>query len=155
MALGIDIVIDTNVLAHASNPQEKRRAHAVSLISRLLDGSTHLCVDEGFRESESSNGSHIFAEYRRLLPPGSLGRAFVAKLAGSQRIKQLPRKAATSASQKINQLIAKRTDLLFVCVAYNSAEKLLISHDFVDFQLKKRKLIGKELGVAIVEAANC
>ena len=45
-----DIVIDTNVLVHAQNPNEKRFVDTTNLIKIILDSNTSLCVDEGFNE---------------------------------------------------------------------------------------------------------
>src|SRR2546429_630081 len=59
-----DIVIDTNVLGHPDTPTEPRYAASRALVLRLLEISTHLCVDEGFALDEARNRSFICAEYQ-------------------------------------------------------------------------------------------
>ena len=40
-----DIVIDTNVLMHASNPNSGRQSEAFALLQAILSKSTELCLD--------------------------------------------------------------------------------------------------------------
>ena len=61
-----DIVVDTNVLAHAGNPDEARQQSSIDLVVALKAGKTSICVDAGFHLDESKNRSHIAVEYRSL-----------------------------------------------------------------------------------------
>ena len=122
----------------------------------MLDSTTLLCVDVGFTLSESSNASIIGHEYLRHLGAGSIGAALIATLAGAGRIKPLPKRAQTPADAKsVDQLIRKKRDRAFLGVACNSARKLLVSHDFEDFQKPKRTSIKKILSVQVKTAKEC
>lgn len=150
-----DIVIDTNVLLHAQNPNEKRFKDSSNLICKILDENTSLCMDEGFSEDESKNKSMIGWEYLSNLQYGSIGLNLIAQLALQQRIKQLTKRAPERIVSKINQLIRNKTDRVFLNVAYNSDEKTLVSHDYKDFQKTKRRFIATNLQIQVIEACDC
>jgi hypothetical protein len=150
-----DIVVDTNVLMHADNPQEKRCAESRALVNDLTVGTTLLCMDEGFDIDQSHNRSAIGAEYLANVRFGSPSHAMIVKLALEARIRPLPRRAHRAAARRINQLVRKRTDRTFLNVAVNSRSSFFVSHDFKDFQKAKRRTIRKELGVRVVEACDC
>src|SRR6266849_4956196 len=87
-----DIVIDTNVLCHADNPVEPRCAASRSLMSRLLDVPTQLCVDKGFALDRARNRSHICAEYLDMVVPGSVPYAVLTHLFASGRVREVDRR---------------------------------------------------------------
>ena len=150
-----DLVLDTNVILHADNAQEKRCDDAKRLINLLLQNTVILCVDEGFHEDQSRNKSLIAAEYLERFQSGSIGMVLVALLASQGRLSQVSRKVPKSVVRKVNQLIRKPRDRTFLRVSYNSVDKVLVSHDFQDFQLPKRRTIRKELLVQVLEALEC
>ncbi len=150
-----DLVIDTNVLVHAQNPSEQRCADARRLLTTLLDTTAVLCVDQGFACDEGQNRSHIGTEYLQNLRAGSLALQVIATLAGSGRVRQLGRRAPQATARQINQLIRNRVDRVFLSVAFNSTDRVLVSHDLEDFQLPKRDTIRRTLGVRVVEAQDC
>ena len=150
-----DLTIDTNVLLHSCNSIEPRCAHSVALLTNLLKGSASLAIDPGFSVVSAQNRSLIGGEYLEKLVPGSLPNAVIAHLASSGRIMECTTTVASQLSKKLNQLIANRRDRTFVRVCTNSAGKTLVSHDFEDFTLPKRKAIGKLFGITIVEAEGC
>ena len=151
-----DMVIDTNVFVHADNPMEARCAASRSLLQRILSVGTILRVDEGYDSNEARNRSHIGSEYQHNLRFGSMGLAVLVQLAGQGRIRTLPRKVPDAATaKKIRQLLRNTTDRVFLSVAYGSHEKILVSHDYVDFQEAKRPTIREVLGVAVIEACAC
>jgi predicted nucleic acid-binding protein len=123
-----DVVIDTNVLVHAQNPDEQRFEDSTNLIGTILSSNTELCVDEGFSEEESKNKSAIGSEYFDKLSFGSTGFTLVVQLAHQNRIKQLARRAPHHISRAINQILRNKTDRTFLNVAHNSVEKVLVSH---------------------------
>jgi hypothetical protein len=151
----VDIVIDTNVLVHAGAPSEPRMAEAFDLVRRLIAVETLLCVDNGFDADRDRNRSLIAAEYYGKLRYGSPGLGLLAHLAQNHRLRFLPRMAERSQQRKINQMIRKPRDKTFLSVASNSTERVLVSHDFEDFQAKKRPDIKKYLGVAVICASEC
>ena len=150
-----DIVLDTNVLVHAENPAEQRCEASRCLLQRMLLVDTHLCVDEGFHLIEAMNRSRISSEYLGHLRFGSMGFAVVAQLAAAGRIKVLSPKPGAAVAKRIRQLIRNTTDRVFLAVSYASNEKLLVSHDYVDFQETKRETLRREFGVAVIEACVC
>lgn len=149
-----DIVIDTNVWAHSQNPEEKRFSSAVTLLEILLNKNILLCVDEGYSDEESKNTSAICCEYLKYMTYGSLALSVFSHIASNGRLSQLEKKSSTRTSKIINQLISNKVDRIFLNVSYNSIEKCLISHDFVDFQKRKRKVIKKELSISVLEASE-
>ena len=150
-----DVVVDTNVLMHAQNPNESRFSDARQLIERMLECTTLLCVDRGFDINPARNQSKIGAEYLDKLQPGSLGFALVVSLVAAFRLKQIDRLPPRDVSRAINQVIRNRRDRTFVGVSYNSTERMLVSHDYQDFQPAKRALIRQNLGVRVVDATTC
>ena len=150
-----DIVIDTNVLLHAQNPNETRFVNSSNLINKILEENTNLCIDEGFSEDESKNESIIGNEYLSNLQPGSIGQSLIVQLVSQQRIKQLTKRAPERIVSKINQLIRNKTDRVFLNIAYNSDEKTLVSHDYKDFHKTKRRFIATNLQIQVIEACDC
>jgi hypothetical protein len=147
-----DIVVDTNVWVHANNANEQRQEHAIALAKALLEAATGLCIDDGFDLEPAKNRSTIGAEYLNNLRAGMLGYEVVVALAKAGRIKLISRNAPAATSQKINQLIRKPIDRAFLRVAFNSSSKILVSHDFEDFQAAKRAHIRQTLKIRIIEA---
>lgn len=150
-----DVVIDTNVLVHAQNPKEQRFVDSTNLIDTIIDSNTSLCVDEGFSEIESKNRSAISAEYLNNLRFGSAGLNLIVQLSSQDRIKQLKKRAPNPISRQINQILRNKTDRIFLNVAYNSDEKVFVSHDYKDFQPPKRCKIYSTLNIRVIEACDC
>ena len=149
-----DLVIDTNVWVHAQNPAETRFDSSVDLLKLLLESEVTICVDVGYDLNESKNASAICCEYFKHISYGSIGLAIFVQLASSGKIKQLQKRSKQNISRKINQLVANKVDRIFLNVAYNSEDKYLVSHDYRDFQIRKRKTIKKDLTISIVEAEH-
>jgi len=147
-----DMVIDTNVLMHASNPNEGRFEHAVQFLERLLQVATLLCVDEGFDVLEAKNRSLIGAEYLNNLVHGALGHTVVTHLAKSGRMSVVPRQASRPQTRVVTQMIRKPRDRTFVRVAINSRDHVFVSHDYNDFSNEKRQDIQASLGVTMPDA---
>ena len=150
----LDIVIDTNVLVHSQNPQEPRCALSRVFLERLRDSTSKLAVDEGFSLDRAQNNSFIGYEYIENLSFGSLAFSIVVKMASSKRIDFVPKRAPEREQRIINQHIRKKVDRVFVGVAYNSQEHMLVSHDFEDFQEAKRQYFRREINVNICEAGD-
>jgi hypothetical protein len=147
-----DIVVDTNVLVHSSNPQEAMCVAARQLIQRIGDSTVILCLDEGFDTDPAKNRSHIGYEYIQHVRHGSFAFGFILKLVSEQRIRALSRKVDTRSKRRICQSIRKPADRTFVFVTLNSLERTLVSHDFEDFSVNKRAYLEGELGIRIVTA---
>ena len=145
-------MIDTNVMLHAENAQEPRQEESIRLLTLLRECQTRLCIDEGFELDESRNRSHIGAEYLRHLTFGMLGSAIIAHSAASQRIKIVPRRVPQAVSKRIRTNVLSPPDRAYVCVAFNSIEKFLVSHDYGDIPERSRDRLRQDLGVSVVEA---
>lgn len=150
-----DLVLDTNVLVNAGDPKSDKFNDSNSFLISLLQNGTILCVDKGFNMSETTNSSLIFREYRDKLRFGSIGLNLIGKLNSSHRIVGLEKKPKdTGAKNLIEQKIRKKRDRVFVGVAYHSVDKILVSHDFEDFQVNKRVFFKSKLGVEIILALD-
>ena len=147
-----DIVIDTNVFAHADNPQEHRQRDAVELLEALLACDTLLVVDEGLDADEARNRSAIWREIGSVMTPNSFAFYFCQTLLSSGRVAEVSRKVDVAIARKINQCVRKPMDRTFLRVAYNTDERILISHDFEDFQVRKRRFLEQAISVLVVEA---
>jgi len=149
----LDIVVDTNVLVHASNEAHPYCHASLAFLSTLLAGTTVLCVDEGFSADESKNASLIGAEYTQHLVFGMPGYAVVQALASTDRLKQVARSVPDNVRRAVKRLVPRNSrDRTFVHVAFNSTDRLLVSHDFDDFGGDIRKKLRQSLGVSIVIA---
>ena len=148
----LDVVVDTNVLVHSQNPKEPRCALSCAFLEKLLGSTTKLAVDEGFSLDQAQNSSFIGYEYIKYLTFGSLAMSIIIKMASSKRIDFLPKRAPQREQKIIEQTIRNKIDRVFVGVAYNSREHLLVSHDFEDFQVEKRQFFRRMIGVNICEA---
>ena len=149
-----DIVIDTNVLMHASNPQEALSGAARQLIHLLLNGTTKIVVDEGFSSDEAKNQSAIGREYLDKIRHGSIAFALIIQLVSEHRITSVKKSAGHKHKKIICQMVRKPVDRIFLSVACNSQERVLVSHDFEDFSEPKRAVFRRVLKIAILRADN-
>lgn len=150
-----DIVIDTNVLVDSNNPKVARFNDSIAVLTRLVSTgvSTELKLDPGFSEDEARNRSKILSEYYSHLSSSSLAQNVLALLFSTGRVKSVISMPPYSIKKKINQIIRNKVDRCFLCVAICSDEGVFVSHDFVDFQAKKRGHIKKNFGVDVIEAS--
>lgn len=148
----VDIVVDANVLMHAQNPSCGRMQESLEFVSLLKDGTTLLCVDEGFSADEAANRSHIYSEYLRILRAGTVGYMIVVHLLRSGRFAVVPSSLPKQTRDAVQKQITKGPDRIYVQVALNTCEKVLVSHDFGDIPNTVRKRLRKEYGVRILAA---
>lgn len=151
-----DIVIDTNVLVDANNPAVTRFGDAVAFLRKLVSPGvrTDLKVDPGFSQEEARNRSRIISEYLDHISFGSLGSSVLVALLSSGRVKSVSSMPEHRIKRQVNQIVRNKTDRYFLCVAISSDERVLVSHDYVDFQSRKRVHINRKFGVDVVEAAH-
>jgi ABC-type nitrate/sulfonate/bicarbonate transport system ATPase subunit len=152
----IDIVVDANVLMHAQNPTSGRMEQSLEFVRTLKGSHTHLCVDEGFSSTESKNRSRIGSEYLSHLRAGSVGYEVIAYLALSQRIMIVPSAVPKSIRDDVQKQIPKGPDRIYVQVAFNSREKVLVSHDLGDIPQTVRGRLRRNhaLRILIAESAT-
>jgi hypothetical protein len=149
-----DIVVDTNVFVHASNPGVTYYSEANSLVTSLEGSSTSLCVDEGFDLEPTHNRSLIGCEYITHLHFGMPAYALVYQLAHTGRIRIVPRCVTAAIGRKINQIIAIPRDRTFLKVAINSHDHFLCSHDFRHFSNCKRVKVKNVFDVRVKTAGE-
>jgi predicted nucleic acid-binding protein len=149
-----DIIIDTNVLVHANNKNEIRQQASIDMIKYLLDSEELLCIDQGFSFNEAQNRSFIGYEYLKHLKIGMLGYIFISTIAQRKRIKQVAKNADAAISRKINKCMSNIRDRTYLNVAYNSSDKILVTHDYSDFSISKRKYINKEFEIKVFDATD-
>ena len=150
-----DIVVDTNVFVHASNPNVPFHATSLALLRVLGDATVVLCVDEGFDIVEAQNRSLIAGEYYGNLISGMVGFAIIATLASTGRLKQVPKRVPQAVAQKIRRLVPRNPrDRTFLRVSFNSHERILVSHDFDDFGPGVRTALKASVSVAVITAED-
>ncbi|PIA79509.1 hypothetical protein BFR04_01305 [Gaetbulibacter sp. 4G1] len=147
-----DIVIDTCTLKHADNPNSKYFESSIEFIELMFNNSISCVVDEGFSLNETENRSYIGLEFIKHLQPGSLGYNLIIQFATSGRLDFVSNKIPNNHKNYIEQIISNKKDRMFLRVAYNSHEKILASHDFTDYQKRKRRKIKKDLSISIQTA---
>ena len=150
----IDIVLDTCTLVHADNSKSTYQKSAIELIDKMFANEVFITVDEGFTFDESTNQSYIGLEFIKHLKPGSLGYNLIVYLALNQRINFVSNIIPNSNKNYIEQIIKNKKDRMFLRVAFNSNEKTLVSHDYTDYQIKKRSVIKKNLGIEVLVASE-
>lgn len=154
-----DIVVDTNVLAHAANPSDQDHFNDASLFLEQLasETTTIICIDPDPSLDRNQNTSRIFGEYLTTLSPAALTASVIAALFIQGRYAVVPRTVSKEVRTKINRLVRKSsaTDKVFVSVAYNSTDRVLASHDFTDFPAPVRAALARELAVTVSDAVGC
>jgi len=94
----IDALIDTNVLAHASNPGVTYHEASKEFLNAFRACNTLLCID-------ADNESLIAGEYQTQLQSGMLGFAVLAHLAQTRRVKRIQKKWTPGQARRIKYLI--------------------------------------------------
>ncbi len=149
-----DLTIDTNVFLHSVDIRQEHRPACQELLNKLLSGNAQLCIDEGFDIVESRNRSKIGSEYHQHLRFVHPAFAIIVALGTRGRIAQCATEVPQATKRLLIKLISNKTDRVFVKVAYNSRSRVLVSHDFEDFQINKRHVIMQKCQVDIVTAAH-
>ncbi len=145
------LVIDTNVLEHADNPNEPRYDDTVAFLNYIqISIEDIIYVDESLSPDES----FILNEYRSRLVPGNYGHTILLLLIRQERIASISRSVLGTITKKIIKWAHKPVDVIFVKVAFNSNEKILVSHDYEDFPQKARNNFLKEIQVDIISASE-
>lgn len=149
-----DVIVDTNVLLHADNPEEARQGEAVNLVRALVTGPTAVCVDEGFSPEEGDNRSLIGGEYLDKLTAVSLGYQMLVHVFSEGRIVEVSTSVSDQVRGIVRKAVNKPRDRTFLRVAYNSKERVLCSHDYEDFPARARRQLQKRLDVTVCDAAD-
>lgn len=149
-----DLVVDTNVLVHASRPGEVSwQSISIEFCERLLACKASMLIDF----DEQANRSLLWAEYEKHLKLGDLGYQVLVKLGSEQRIARCDLHVPSNVHREIKKFIkgSKPRDRTVLKLATKTTTRQLVSHDYEDFQPRKRKDIKSELGIYVVTAAEC
>jgi hypothetical protein len=150
-----DIVIDSNIIGHAQNPELGAQFDEATLFleSLVTQGVTLVCFDVGL----ANNQSRILNEYRAVLGAANLAQSALATLLSRQQFKECPPSVPPAIREIVNRLIrqCKPMDRLFLCVAHNSSCRVLASHDDEDFDDATRERAEAQLGVRVLDAIDC
>lgn len=149
-----DIVIDTNVFMHAGNDAEPLQRCASEFIEALVNCNTCIGIDSGFSDIESQNRSFIWAEYLNNIQEGSAGRLALAHLLANERVSTFTRNVAVQIGRSINQMVADKSDRVFLKVTLNTSNKILVSHDYKAFTSSLRNQRRRLHGCCIEDAAS-
>lgn len=143
-----DVVIDTNVFVHAGNPDVEHFDGARKFLKEVLNSETVICFDK----NKNEYAGKILHEYKDKIKGQHFGSRVLSKLLQQGRFVNVERKIPLKEKRILLGLINKRgsqTDKIFVIVAYNSREKILVSHDFGDFSRDIRGKLKRDLGVEV------
>jgi predicted nucleic acid-binding protein len=146
-----DVVIDTNVFMHASDPRQEHQGACLRLIELMTQCQTDLCVDVGSNSLRPLEG-FIMTEYLERLAPGTVGRELVTTLLAAARVVATSRAVPRAVAKRI-EAVRNTRDRKFVAVAFNSNDQVLASQDFRDFSVSTRRRM-RDL-VRIVDARQC
>jgi predicted nucleic acid-binding protein len=149
-----DVVVDTNVFMHAGNDLEARQAEAILFLEALIAGATKIAVDEGFAADEAINGSQIWAEYLNHIQESTIGRVAIAYLAQNERVVVVSRTVSQQHHKRVATAVRDPSDRVFMKVAINTREKVLVSHDFAAFDTAMRKSGRRRNGCTIGDASE-
>ena len=150
----IDLVVDSNVLSHAQNPEDSHFVEAGILLEKLAASTTLLCMDGRFTIG-AGNSSLIGQEYLDNVGFGGPAFATLQLLMQTNRIKVVSAKVSLGHKKIVDSLVPNnKRDRTFIKVAFNSHEQRLASHDFADFPRSIRRKIRDKLGVVVQEASD-
>lgn len=151
-----DIVVDTNVFSHAQMPPNQQDfLDAKAFIEALLECETQLCVD-GILDPESPESSKIGWEYFNYVPPIGLGYTALVKMLSTGRVRMGVSDDVGPVLRKfvVNLIRNDSRDRTFVFVAFNTQERIVVSHDRVDYTGRVRTQVQRRMGVTIEDAAD-
>ena len=151
-----DIVIDTNVLLHTNNKENKYYLSANETLKLVIQRDLSLCVDVFFSLT-GSNTSIIGTEYIQHIRTGTIAYAFLLDRLVKGKYVQVNIKKYKNVKLGLTKMIKKgeiknRHDLAFVIVAYGSHDKMLVSNDYDDFNKENRKYISQTFQVSIIDS---
>lgn len=149
-----DIVIDTNVFAHAANPSEQRQAASVAFLRQLLDAQTVLCFDPGVSQDRARNTSRIQHEYCEHIPEMSFPYHVLAHLFATNRTRPSSVTVSNTCRRVIDRVVRDKSDRVFVRVSVNTEERTLVTHNTRQFPAAVKRTLNDECEVTVCEASE-
>lgn len=149
------VVIDTNVLVHACNEAiMDYNESSISLLQNILETEAQLFVDDIFDVVEANNTSRINHEYINHVRHGTYSYYFLMSMAMSGRIQQIEECTYNKNKKLFNKMVRNKADIIFLSVTMCTPNKLLVSNDYEDFTLDKRKHWRRELSLNVLDSCD-
>lgn len=149
-----DIVVDTNVLVHASNGSGDAAEQSLQVVNWLRSSRVSIVLDDTGKSKPDPDTSVLYSEYRKHLAPPTLGWIVVAHLmrTGRATFVKRPNQATKKTIEKI--LPRNKQDRAVLGAAHGSVDKHLLTNDRDDFDPAARKECDKKLQVFVFDAAG-
>lgn len=141
----MEITVDANVLANASDESSSNYMDAISLLAVILHKKHKIVLDH---EKE------IFKEYRKFVPPkfGAFTKKWLEEMSWS-RFEFRSSKLNNSVKTIISKMTFDRSDIKYLGVCLNSSDKTMISEDGRSFHSEDFHALIPEI-ITIVEFSN-
>lgn len=153
--LGNDCVIDTNVFCHSNNSQNKYCESANIFLEAFKSSNLCLCVDDEYNSVEAQNTSWIASEYFEHNRWGSKGYTFLQEIFSCEnRIKQVSKSELKQIKRFVTRHVADKTDVIFICVAVGTTDKVLVSNDYTDMPERKRTDFHDKYSIRIISSTE-
>lgn len=147
-----DVVLDTNVLAHANNPNISYQSGALAVLQWVAETTVRWVLDDQGKSAPDPNTSVMYAEYIRTLPPQGVSLALFIECLANGRVDFAPR-PNRDIRQVLRSIIPRNTrDQAVLGAACGSSDRVLISNDFDDFNGAARRRVSQELGVTVLDS---
>ena len=147
-----DLVVDTKVFVHASNPGQRHHSSSVEFLRELRNCGTVLRIDPTMRGGRKA-ASLIMKEYAKHIRPTMMAYHVLCQLASTGRLVPVGGMPDLRTRRAVCRLVSNTRDRTFLLVSIVSGERTLTSHDYEDFPITKRKTIKARFST-IVEAAD-
>ena len=147
-----DLVIDTNILVHASNGNGPYHKSSIQIVDWLRDSDVSIVLDDTGKAKPDPSTSVLYSEYRRHLTPTTLGWIVVSHLMRTGRASFVAR-PNQAAKKSIEQILPRnKQDRAVLGAAHSSVDKLLLTNDWDDFDQAARKACRKDLRVSVLDS---
>jgi hypothetical protein len=151
-----DIVVDTNIFSHAQMPPDQQIfLDAKAFVEALLECETQLCVD-GILDPNSPESSKIGWEYYTYVRPIGLGYTALVQLLATGRVRMGVSDDVGPVLRRfvVNLIPNDSRDRTFVFVAFNTQDRIVVSHDKVDYTPRVRAAVQRRMDVTIEGATD-
>lgn len=147
-----DVVIDTNVLVHASNGALPQFGSSFEVVNWMMNCTAILVLDDLGKLKPDPSTSRLYCEYKQHVPRGSIGEQLLIRLLSSSRVKFVER-PDRQISSRVRQICPRnKGDQAVLGAAAMSEDKVLVSNDWNDFDTAARDKAAKGLAVTCLDS---
>lgn len=147
----VDVVVDTNVLAHADDPKKATSQASQQLLLFIKESELKWVLDDQGKKAPNPETSLLHAEYRNTIVEMGFSATVFAFLLRTNRVIFAPR-PGEQVRKAIRKLVpANKGDQAVLGAAVGSTDGVLVSNDFGDFTAAVRTSVLKELSVTVVD----